>query len=455
MPGGGIGFQVYDAGGGSGSGGAYWKAATNFSGTQSLLLSTGEGQISSASTNSLRFFTNTVAQEQFRVAHTASAVNYAQVTGGTTGGSPTISAQGSDTYVTLNLQSKAAPLVLSTRSTGTSFAVLDAGAASTNYLTVFGPRVSGTGAILSASGTDANVAIVVQPKNYGNIDLNANAVVLTNGTGSITSITQTATGNLYLAAPTVTISTPQTQNGIQATANANIGVVFIGNIQSAGSGYSVGNILTMVGNASTFSNATFTVTAVGNAVGGTGNVTALAIATAGSYNIANANPVTFTLAGSGAGTGLQVNVTYGVNTPVITNAGSGYVEQPTITISGGSGTANASAYATVGTPTNIIGLGANLSITLPQGEVIKVVTSPVILGVQSGNVTGANLGVGITANSISATALTGNAIAAGGVGIVGNVYGTSRIGFTWVANSSSAAYTVFNPGINSIDTYFG
>jgi len=394
--------------------------------------------------------------EQFRVAHTASAVNYVQVTGGATGGAPTISAQGSDTYVTLNLQSKAAPLVLSTRSTGTSFAVLDAGGTSTNYLTVFGPRVSGTGAILGASGTDANVAIVVQPKNYGNIDLNANAVVLTNGTGSITSITQTATGNLYLAAPTVTISTPQTQNGIQATANANIGVVFISNIQSAGTGYSVGNILTMVGNASTFSNATFTVTAVGNAVGGTGNVTALAITTSGSYNIANANPVTFTLAGTGAGTGLQVNVTYGVNAPVITNAGSGYVEQPTITISGGTGTANAAAYATVGTPTNITSLGANLSITLPQGEVLKVVTSPVILGVQSGNVTGANLGVGIYANTaLTATALTGNAIAAGGVGIVGNVYGTSRIGFTWVANSSSAAYTVFNPGINSIDTYFG
>jgi hypothetical protein len=438
----------------------YWQLSSSASGVQVGMAAIGGDtnigtNFTTKGTSGHVFSTNAYGSVALVLSHTASAVNYVQATGAATGGSPTISAQGSDTYIALNLQSKSAPLVLSTRSTGTSFAVLDAGSASTNYLTVFGPRISGTGAILGASGTDANVAIVVQPKNYGNIDLNANAVVLTNGTGSITSITQTATGNLYLAAPTVTISTPQTQNGIQATANANIGVVFISNIQSAGTGYSVGNILTMVGNASTFSNATFTVTAVGNAVGGTGNVTALAITTSGSYNIANANPVTFTLAGTGAGSGLQVNVTYGVNTPVITNAGSGYVEQPTITISGGTGTANATAYATVGSPTNITGLGANLSITLPQGEVIKVVTSPVIQGVQSGNITNANLGVGITANSMSATALTGNAIAAGGVGIVGNVYGTSRIGFTWVANSSSAAYTVFNPGINSIDTYFG
>jgi hypothetical protein len=309
-----------------------------------------------------------------------------------------------------------------------------------------GTRIYGNATI------DGNL-VLGTPSANNKLDVVAN-INLSSGSGTITGITQTATGNLYVSAPTVTISAPTLVGGVTATANANIGVVFISNILSAGTNYSVGNILTMVGNASTFTNATFTVTAVGNAAGGTGNVTALAITTSGSYNIANANPVTFTLAGTGTGTGLQVNVTYGVNAPVITNAGSGYLEQPTVTFAGGAG-AGAAAYATVGTGTNITSVGANLSIALPQGEVIKVVTSPVILGLQSGNVTGANLGVGITANSMSATALTGNAIAAGGVGIVGNVYGTSRIGFTWVANSSSAAYTVFNPGINSIDTYFG
>jgi hypothetical protein len=138
---------------------------------------------------------------------------------------------------------------------------------------------------------------------------------------------------------------------------------------------------------------------------------------------------------------------YGVNTPVITNSGSGYVEQPTITFSGGGG-AGASAYATVGSPNTIMATGANLSIVLPQGEVVKFVTSNVIAGVNSAN-------AGITANTLTATALTGNAIAAGGMGVVGNIYGTSRIGFTNVANSSSAAYTVYNPVYNSVDLIFG
>jgi hypothetical protein len=284
----------------------------------------------------------------------------------------------------------------------------------------------------------------------GNTRLDLAGNLYISNTGTITTITQTATGNLYTSAPTVTISAPTGANGITATANANIGVIFISNIVSAGTYYTPGQTLTMVGNASTFANATFTVTAVGNSAGGTGNVTGLTITTSGSYNIANANPITFT---SNTGSGLQVNVFYGVNQPTITNAGAGYVEQPTITISGGGGS-GASAYATIGTPTSINSIGANLSINLPQGEVIKVVTSPVIQGVTSGNLTGNALGIGTTSNSISATALTGNAIAAGGVGIVGNVYGTSRIGFTWVSNSSSAAYTVFNPATSSIDTYF-
>jgi hypothetical protein len=295
----------------------------------------------------------------------------------------------------------------------------------------------------------------LQSRLGGNVIVTANSLVLSNGVTAITLITQTATGNLYTSAPTVTISAPTSQfGGIQATANANIGVVYVANIVSAGTGYSVGNILTMVGNGSTFSNATFTVTAVGNVYGGAGNVTGITVTTSGSYAIANSNPVTFTVAGTGSGAGLQVNVTYGVNQPTITNAGSGYVEPPAITFSSGGGN-GAAAYAIVGSPSSINATGANLSIALAQGEVVKFVTSNVILGVNYGNVTSSNLGVGIYANTaLTATALTGNAIAAGGVGIVGNVYGTSRIGFTWVSNSSSAAFSQFNPATNSIDTYF-
>ena len=287
----------------------------------------------------------------------------------------------------------------------------------------------------------------LQSRLGGNVIITANSLVLNNGLTAITLITQTATGNLYTSAPTVAISAPTSQfGGIQATANANIGVVFIGNITSQGSNYTPGQILTMVGLANTYSNATFTITSTGNGVGGSGNVTSISLLTAGSLPFAPANPVSFTV-NTGGGTGIQANLYYGVTQLGLYSAGTGYIEQPTITFSGGGGS-GAAAYATVGTPNNVTATGANLSIVLPQGEVVKFVTSNVILGVNSNTLP-------ISANTLTATALTGNAIAAGGMGVVGNIYGTSRIGFTNVANSSSAAYTVYNSVYNSVDLIFG
>jgi hypothetical protein len=52
------------------------------------------------------FTTNGTSTNQLIVAHTASAVNYVRVTGGATGAAPTISAQGSDANIDLNLFTK-------------------------------------------------------------------------------------------------------------------------------------------------------------------------------------------------------------------------------------------------------------------------------------------------------------------------------------------------------------
>jgi hypothetical protein len=54
----------------------------------------------------MRFYTDAFTNEQFRVARTASAVNYVQVTGAATGADPVVSAQGSDTNIDLVLQPK-------------------------------------------------------------------------------------------------------------------------------------------------------------------------------------------------------------------------------------------------------------------------------------------------------------------------------------------------------------
>jgi hypothetical protein len=64
------------------------------------------GRITMGASNAVDFATSSAATLQLRVNHTASAVNYLQSTGGATGGAPTISAQGSDTNIGLNLTTK-------------------------------------------------------------------------------------------------------------------------------------------------------------------------------------------------------------------------------------------------------------------------------------------------------------------------------------------------------------
>jgi hypothetical protein len=62
--------------------------------------------LTSKGTGSVSLNTNGGAQQQLAVAHTASAVNFVQVTGAATGSGPLISAQGSDANAELRFQSK-------------------------------------------------------------------------------------------------------------------------------------------------------------------------------------------------------------------------------------------------------------------------------------------------------------------------------------------------------------
>jgi hypothetical protein len=187
--------------------------------------------ISGGGGNPVRFYTNgRVTTQQLEVSHTASAVNYVQVTGGAT--------------------TKAV--------------------------------------VQSSQGSDSNISFVTQTKGTGAIDLAAGSsgVNISNG-GTVTAITRTAGGSAYATAPTVAISAPTTDGGVQATATCTV--------------------------------------------------------TAGSVN------TTFT----------------------ITNAGSGYVEQPTITFSGGGGS-GAAAFATVGSGTTIKSLGSTISLSTASGEQVRI-----------------------------------------------------------------------------------
>jgi hypothetical protein len=195
--------------------------------------------LSSRATGAVRFYTNTANQEQMRVAHTASAVNYVQVTGAATGGRPTISAQGSDATAGLNIYAKGgSSIFFSGNANNIAFGISHVSSA-TNYIAV-APSVAGSAPVLSAQGTDTNISQVFQSKGTGAIDLAAGSsgINISNG-GTVTALTRTAGGTGYTSSPTVAISAPTTAGGVQATATVAVsaGAITTFTITNAGSGY--------------------------------------------------------------------------------------------------------------------------------------------------------------------------------------------------------------------------
>jgi hypothetical protein len=129
-------------------------------------------------TGSHVFYTNNLNSVGLVISHTASAVNYLQVTGGVTGDSPSLSAQGSDANATIKYLSKGTGNHFFY--TGTSPAlqfVVAPTASAVNYLQVTG-GATGNAATMSAAGSDTNIDLALTPKGTGNVrfgTLTANA----------------------------------------------------------------------------------------------------------------------------------------------------------------------------------------------------------------------------------------------------------------------------------------
>jgi len=250
------------------------------------------------------------------------------------------------------------PVGATTPSTGT-FTTLIGGGGSANYGQLTGGAT--TKAVqFQTLGSDGNVSLAIQPKGTGAIDLAAGSsgVNISNG-GTVTAITRTAAGSGYTTNPTPTISSPTTAGGTQATATCTIGVV-TATVSAGGSGYVVGEILTVVGGTSTATAVLTVATISGSAVA------TVTITTIGTYTASPTNPAATT--SNLSGTGATFTLSFGVNSAfTITGAGSGYVEQPTVTFSSGSAT----AYATVGSDTTIRSLGTNLFLNAGNGTVAQ------------------------------------------------------------------------------------
>jgi hypothetical protein len=324
---------------------------------------------------------------QFAVTNTASAVNYVQVTGAATGGSPTISAQGSDTNVPIQISGKgpfgfvnfsvngilrgqfgsSGAVELGLSATGGVGFRISAVTNQVNYLQAVG-GIATNAPVLSALGSDTNISQVFQSKGTGAIDLAAGSsgVNISNG-GTVTAITGTNIGSSYTSFPSVVISAPTTAGGVQATASV---AGMISNnpvtVAAGGTGYTVGDTLTVVGGTSISGAATLTVNSVSGGV-----ITAVFNLNFAGYTVLPTNPVSVT---GGTGSGATFNLTYSLRSAsgfTITNAGSGYVEQPTVTFSGGGGS-GAAAYASVGSGTTVRSLGSTMSFNTPNGETFRV-----------------------------------------------------------------------------------
>ena len=181
--------------------------------------------------------------EQFRVADTyggGAATNYFAVYG-RSGNSPVFSVAGTDANIGVVYTTKgtASHTFWSGNFGGQQFSVAHT-ASAVNYQQITGAATTYT-PIHSVQGPDTNIALALQSKGTGGIDLAAgpSGVNISNG-GSVTTITRTAAGSGYTTAPTMTIAPPTTPGGVQATATCTItaGAVdstFI--ITNAGSGY--------------------------------------------------------------------------------------------------------------------------------------------------------------------------------------------------------------------------
>jgi len=126
--------------------------------------------LASKGTSPVIFGTNTsnnaTSTEQLRVAHTASAVNFVQVTGAATGGAaPIISSQGSDSNITLGLQSKGNASVALLTNTRVQFDVFGGGSV-VNYIRAAGAN-TGFSPALQVLGSDTNIDLTLTPKGTG------------------------------------------------------------------------------------------------------------------------------------------------------------------------------------------------------------------------------------------------------------------------------------------------
>jgi hypothetical protein len=254
----------------------------------------------------------------------------------------------------------------------------------------------------------------------GNLNTVSGNVNIASGTG-VTAIARSVQGSGYTAIPTITVSAPTSIGGITAVANA-IMQSLTATPVAGGTGYTVGDTVSLVGGTVAIAVGTFRVATLG----ASNAIASMDTPNFGAYSVLPVNPVALT---GGTGNAATANITYLFGTANITNAGSGYVAQPTVTFSGGGGGSGAAAYATVGASSKLQILGTSLQFYTPGG--IQAQIGDTYTGGISTNfiqIRGRSAGAGpiISANGETNVSLNIAASGTGGIGFQTNNGGTNQ-----------------------------
>jgi hypothetical protein len=218
----GIAFKVGDAGATSVD---YIQASSSSFSRPSLVAKavSGSGTInfalSSFGAGSIQFNTNNLSQEQFRVTHTSSAVNYVQVTGAATTTNPVITGQGSDGEVGLDLGIRTGGfnyirqrigstgiIDLSLNAAGSPALKTSITSSQVNYHQLTG-SATGSGPIHSVAGSDTNIDLNLTTKGTGSVVSNVNG-----GTFSIAR--DSASNAIKLTAPNQNLYVQSSGGGV-------------------------------------------------------------------------------------------------------------------------------------------------------------------------------------------------------------------------------------------------
>jgi hypothetical protein len=144
-------------------------------------------QLITRGTGGFTFSTNSSAgTQQFGITHTASAVNYVQVTGAATGNNPVLSSQGSDTNIGMRFYSKGAVGLSFWTSGGSSrqFQVEHTVGSVVNYAFATG-SVAGAAPIFGVAGSDTNIDLTLTPKGTGVVQFGTYTATVTAVAGYI------------------------------------------------------------------------------------------------------------------------------------------------------------------------------------------------------------------------------------------------------------------------------